>query len=508
MALKHHFGKLLLALTVLLLALGAATFTFKLGKKAPIQGGIFNTHEMKGQGLEPSLRVLTNYGSIPQWKIDLITRGFEVFSESPHVDFADFVADQTVRRILESQNLRLLGGPMLGEISETGGSVWVRTIGPASVTVRVDGQSEPFGPVKAEAEDDFAAVIRLTGLQPKTNYSYTVFVDGQPVAEGVLKTVNPKETRIVFGSCTHRWGLHYQEFWDQVLRRDPHALLIYGDIAVQDRKFDFAMHRFDYFLRDMSATWKRTAARLPVYATWDDHDYIGNDQGGLGKGGSDADRQRIRQVFQNSWNNPAYGFGDEKGGIFFRTRIGPADILMTDNRYFRGEEGKFLGDGQMEWLESQLLDCHGPFIVLTCGTLWSDYKLRGKDSWGKFDPAGRERIFSLIEKHRIPGVLLLSGDWHGARGYTIQRPSGYTFYEFQPASLGGREGGQGRPLKLRQGPKGQWLFGYGRRYAFGELSFDTQPKDPTATFRLIFDDGTEYYKLTLTRSQLTPQPPQ
>ena len=39
----------------------------------------------------------------------------------------------------------------------------------------------------------------------------------------------------------------------------------------------------------------------------------------------------------------------------------------------------------------------------------------GKDSWGKFDPKGREEIFSLIEKHRIPGVLLTSGDRHGAR---------------------------------------------------------------------------------------------
>jgi len=59
------------------------------------------------------------------------------------------------------------------------------------------------------------------------------------------------------------------------------------------------------------------------------------------------------------------------------------------------------------------------------------------------DGDGREQIFNLIEKHRIPGVLLTSGDRHGARVFTVPRPSGYKFYEFEPASLGGR--GDGPP---------------------------------------------------------------
>jgi TonB family protein len=30
----------------------------------------------------------------------------------------------------------------------------------------------------------------------------------------------------------------------------------------------------------------------------------------------------------------------------------------------------------------------------------------GKDSWGVWDPTGRERIFSLIEARRLPIILL------------------------------------------------------------------------------------------------------
>ena len=51
--------------------------------------------------------------------------------------------------------------------------------------------------------------------------------------------------------------------------------------------------------------------------------------------------------------------------------------------------------------------------------MWSGKVSGGKDSWGKFDPAGREEILSLIEQHKIPGLLLISGDRHGTRGSRI-----------------------------------------------------------------------------------------
>ena len=37
------------------------------------------------------------------------------------------------------------------------------------------------------------------------------------------------------------------------------------------------------------------------------------------------DAHGVRRVFRHAWNNPACGFGEERGGIFFRTRIGPCD---------------------------------------------------------------------------------------------------------------------------------------------------------------------------------------
>lgn len=80
--------------------------------------------------------------------------------------------------------------------------------------------------------------------------------------------------------------------------------------------------------------------------------------------------------------------------------------------------------------------------------------------------------------------------------YTISRSSGYTFYEFQPASLGARAGAS---------RVANTLFAVAGKYAFGEFTIDAQKDDPTVTFRLILDNGTEHYSLTLTRSRLTPK---
>ncbi len=377
----------------------------------------------------------------------------------------------------------------------------------------VDGQEKTFGPVESTESSDLAAVVPVTGLKPDVRYPYRVLVDGRPIAvaaAGTLVTApatGPAKARIVFGSCFHRWGLGNPWQAEAICQREPTAVLFYGDIAVQDRDNHLGLHRADYLLRDFHLAWQRIAASVPVYATWDDHDYFNNDKWGLPKGYMEQDRHGVWKVFRHAWNNPSYGFNDERRGVFLRTRVGPCDIIMVDHRYFRTTRGgdrepggTFLGPQQMQWLQEQLLDCQGPFIILSCGTMWSDFVSNGKDSWGVYDPEGREQILGFIEKQRIPGVLLTSGDRHGARVFRIPRASGYSFYEFEPASLGGRGDGP-----AATNPK--WdtqLFGMVGKYAFGEFTFDSTLSDPQVVFRLVHDAGEVLYELKLTRSQLTP----
>ncbi len=258
-------------------------------------------------------------------------------------------------------------------------------------------------------------------------------------------------------------------------------------------------HCLDYLARDLYPAWQNLVSKVPVYATWDDHDYFKDDGWNVPEGFTDQDKINVWNVFKNAWVNPSYGFGEEGKGVFLRTRVGAADILMLDNRYFR-EKGFLLGKEQTEWFKNQLLDCMGPFIIVSCGTMFSNYVSKGKDSWGAFSPEVREEIFELVEENNISGVLLISGDRHGARGFKIPRPSGFNFYEFGAASLGGL-GGQPDTTPAW---KEVQLYGTSKVFAFGEFTFNTKLQDPTVTFRLIQDTGKEIYSLELKKSQLTP----
>jgi alkaline phosphatase D len=463
--------------------------------------------------LDKNLALLNQWGKLPDVQQGVYKTAFNVLASKITASYADVARDAEFQKLCEANGIVHLGGPMLGCVSPDGAKVWLRTVRPAKVEVRVmvDRVEKSFGPVESTFESDLSAVVSIAGLKPETRYSYRVLLDGKPLAtlaDAAMITApddaKPGKVRIAFGSCFHQWGLGNGKQADLIVSRKPSALLVYGDVAVQDREHHVGYHRADFLMRDFFPAWQRLVASVPVYADWDDHDYFNNDKSGIPPGYVKKDIESVWGAFRSAWNNPSYGFSDDRKGIFFRTRIGSCDVIMTDSRYFRkpaGEKGgTMLGDDQMKWLEDQLLACKGPFIILESGTMWSDYVSDGKDSWGMFDPAGRERIFSFIEKNRIPGVLLISGDRHGARGFRIPRPSGYEFYEFEPASLGGRKG----PPVARK----EWttqLFGIENTYAFGEFSIDAMLADPEVTFRLISEDAKEVYKLTLKRSQLTPK---
>lgn len=463
----------------------------------------------KDLSLTGNLELLNQWGRQPDNIQRLYSAIYKVLEVKPDASYADVAADRLVRQLCDDNGIVHLGGPMLGSVSSHGARVWIRTLRPAKVEVQIteNGSVKSFGPVNSTPETDMVAIVHVTGLSPATSYPYRVLVNGKPVKipDHAAITTSPSESipgkvRIAFGTCPHRFGLGNQKQWELIRKRKPTAMLLGGDIAVQDRKNHCGLHRADYQVRDFFPAWKDFSAAVPSFATWDDHDYFANDKWGIPKGYTLRDKQNVCDVFRQSWNNPSSGFGDERRGIFFRTRIGPCDAIMLDERYFReGVKGSFLGDEQMDWLEEQLLDCKGPFIILSCGTMWSDYVSKAKDSWGVWDPDGRERIFKFIEKHRIAGVLLISGDRHGARGFRIPRPGGFHFYEFEAASLGGRGGPP--PTKP------EWttqFYGISRKYAFGEFTIDATLSDPEVTFRLIADDETIIHELKLKRSKLTP----
>ncbi|MBM4104028.1 MAG: alkaline phosphatase family protein [Planctomycetes bacterium] len=457
---------------------------------------------------EIDMDLLNSYSVQPESVRGFFAAAREGFEADKKVCFA---GNSALQAAAVKYGVNHLGGPLLGNVGPEQASVWIRTVKPAGVVVKVTGPAgtKEFGPVSSLADTDLTAVVPLTGLKPATEYSYQIFIDGrlleleQKTTFTTFPSYDSKGTfQFAFGADFHKSGVHNIHLLRQVRQRHNQAMVLIGDSAVDDRNNQTGLHRSDYLLRDLSPAWQALAAAVPIYAAWDDHDYFDNDLSGIPAGFTAEDVRAVREVWIQNWNNPAAGADGE--GIYFRTRIGPADMIILDTRSLRkktpGQPNAFLGDKQTDWLKQQLLQCKGPFVIISSGTMWSDSISNGKDSWGVWDPNGRDSLFSFIEKNHIPGVLLITGDRHGARGFKIPRPSGYHFYEFEVGALGGMKG---PPASAKKGVASQ-LFGQTNIKAFGEFAFNTQVTDPRVTFRLVDETGVVLEEISLLKSEISP----
>lgn len=454
--------------------------------------------------LEIDTKLLDSYGLLPENVRQFYFDARNVFSANPEADFTN----PAIIKAAQKHDIPLMGGPLLGNLREDGAVIWLRpsASGPLVVKVKKSGGNNEKSFTKDLVEPGVEQRIALYGLAPDSEYEYAAYTDDRGIAEGRFTTApSPGEKgvfRLAFGSCFHKIGLHNPNLIDQILKRKPRAMLLLGDIAADDRENRINMHRSDYLLRDVSKVWSELAAHIPLYTSWDDHDYFNNDLGGIPEGFTAADRKTVREVWHENWNNPE----NTNPGIYFNTRIGPVEVIMLDTRSFRendrrGEYGSYLGKAQFEWLKETLKNSEAPFKVVSSGTMWSDYITPGKDSWGTWDTKAREELFRFIEAENISGVLLVSGDRHGARGFTIPRPSGFELYEFQVASLGGVPG----PAAMADDTSGQ-LFGYHGTdvIAFGEFTFTVRGDKPSVVFRLIDEYGKILEEYVLPYSKLTP----
>jgi alkaline phosphatase D len=457
--------------------------------------------------LETDTRLLDSYGRPPEERRAFYLAAREILAGNPETTPADPRIVEAAKRA----GMKLISGPMLGDVSEGGVTVWFRPVHAGMFVVKAAADGEEQGKeFRVEAKQAGAATrVRLDGLMAGTRYTYRIMNGaGEDLGGGVFRTVpgpdSKEPLRIAFGSCFHKIGVHNPNLMRLIAERGNHAMLLLGDLAVDDREAKLNLHHADYLLRDVSEPWRKFSREVPVYASWDDHDYLNNDKSGLQKGQiGEEERDALRVLWQENWNNPPTPVAGR--GIYFSTVIGEVEIIMLDTRSCRewdkrGEEGSYLGEAQMLWLLDTLKASKARFIIVTSGTMWSDFVTNGKDSWGVWDIPARERIFNFIEENGIGGVFLLSGDRHGARGFRIERPSGFTLHEFEAATLGGVPGPPAHaPDRSAQ------IYGYGGgQIAFGEFTFETGKPDPEVTFRLINEQGKELEKHAFARSALVP----
>ena len=434
----------------------------------------------------------------------------------PREMFKPLAETDLIKALTKAHSNRLVHGPLVGNVSGTTGSFWVRTATKTSVQVTVAEAASgkvvaKSAAVTSDPKEDYTAVANVSGLKPKTEYVYQVWLDGKECVsqnKQQFRTLPAKGVAskfvIAFGG-----GAGYvppnERMWNTIGSFDPQAILLFGDNVYIDDPESVVMQQYTYHRRQSRPEWRKLTARSPVYTIWDDHDFSTDDSWG----GADIDipfwkKDWVFPIFRQNWANPGYGGGDDQPGCWFSFHIGDVDFIMLDCRYYRTSpkdksgEKTMLGPVQKKWLKEQLKSAKGTFKVICSSVPW-DFRTKGNssDTWNGYKEE-HEEILSFLETEKIEGVVLMSADRHRSDAWKLDRPNGYDLYEFNSSRLTNQHV---HPTMEKKGA----IFSYNEPQSFGLVTFDTTLEDPQVTYEVVNIDGEKPHSITVKRSELKTQ---
>jgi alkaline phosphatase D len=236
----------------------------------------------------------------------------------------------------------------------------------------------------------------------------------------------------------------------------------------------------------------------PIWSTWDDHDFGGNDTDG-----NVADKETIRRVFAEYRANRE--FGDGKEGIYTRFRRGPLEVFVLDARYFAQtgaspvdpDKPTCLGSKQWSWLLAGLRESSADFKIIASGQIWDDKTNSEKDDWHTYAHE-REALLDFIAAEKIPGVILMGGDIHASRALRYPDRVGYPLWQFIVSPL------HDRTIEQLNVPHPNLVWGEAEPNVFLRVTADDTGDQPTLVATWIQMDGKRLHEVRLTADELTP----
>ena len=256
--------------------------------------------------------------------------------------------------------------------------------------------------------------------------------------------------RIAFGSCAD--PKESLAIFDTITQETPDIFVFLGDnVYAEDESDDPELRslREAYDALGDSPAFQRLGAKVPLYATWDDHDYGLNDAGGEFRHKAASER-----LFETFWRVPSEDPSVARPGIYRAVSFGPVgkrvQLILLDTRSFRSGlekpllpplHGRYtpsntdaqsvLGTGQWSWLQEELAKpadvrlIASSIQVLADGHQW--------EAWRLF-PAEQQRLIRMISD-ASGTTLVLSGDRHLAGIYFDKDRSSNPILELTSSSL-------------------------------------------------------------------------
>ncbi|MBB1432091.1 alkaline phosphatase D family protein [Pseudoalteromonas sp. SG43-4] len=329
--------------------------------------------------------------------------------------------------------------------------------------------------------------------------------------------VTAAPSKILFGSCGHQDKKI--PIFNAINKEQGDLFIFLGDNIYGDTN-DMDVLADKYQRLGAKPGFKTLKAQTPIIAMWDDHDYGQNDAGK-----EYPHKEQSRQIMLNFWGEPANSARRTRSdGIYTSYMYGENEqtiqVIMPDLRWNRdalnhvGEleyytkrklnnQGPYspsevkgasmLGEAQWQWLEQELKKPAAIKLIASSLQLLPDFT--GWESWANF-PEDRNRLFALIKKHKVNGVVIISGDTHWGEISKYQQNLDYPLIEMTSSGLT-EKWKDVSPNKHRVG-------NYTHNVNYGDLSIDWQQTDPTISLKLKGIDGQVIMQSDFSLSSISP----
>ncbi|MBH0068096.1 alkaline phosphatase D family protein [Pseudoalteromonas sp. NZS100] len=333
----------------------------------------------------------------------------------------------------------------------------------------------------------------------------------------ISASVTAAPSKILFGSCGHQDKKI--PIFNAINKEKGDLFIFLGDNIYGDTN-DMDVLADKYQRLGAKPGFKTLKAQTPIIAMWDDHDYGQNDAGK-----EYPHKEQSRQIMLNFWGEPANSARRTRSdGIYTSYMYGENEqtiqVIMPDLRWNRdalnhvGEleyytkrklnnQGPYspsevkgasmLGEAQWQWLEQELKKPAAIKLIASSLQLLPDFT--GWESWANF-PEDRNRLFALIKKHKVNGVVIISGDTHWGEISKYQQNLDYPLIEMTSSGLT-EKWKDVSPNKHRVG-------NFTHNVNYGDLSIDWQQTDPTISLKLKGVDGEVIMQSDFSLSSISP----
>ena len=262
------------------------------------------------------------------------------------------------------------------------------------------------------------ARFRVSGLEPLTEYVYTLEIAGRPSTypAGVIRTMAPAgqpwSFNFSFSSCAATGSR--QPVFSTILQRRPAVFLHLGDLHYTNiSRPDPRQYRAAWDTVLSSSTQSALYRSVPLAYVWDDHDF--------GPNGSDArnpGRNVACEIYREYAPVDSLPVGRMDGAIYHAFSIGRVRFIMTDLRSMRSPEKApegaaktMMGVEQKEWFKKELRTAatDNALVFWASSVPWIG---SGEgDAWQNYSTERRE-LAAFMAEIGIRNLCILCGDAH------------------------------------------------------------------------------------------------